>query len=179
LYNIDFDFYLITHNSDYDINNNHLSILNKQNLIKWYAQNINFEHPKLFPIPIGLANDKWPHGNKEIFNKVDKLNIKKNILCYSNFDVNTNINERKYCLNNLPQEYIYPKTDFESYLTQQTIPIVKKSILTWRFQQMDLPLIIISDWNEIKNLKLNIDLYQHIISKNNLKQLNLNFFIYE
>jgi len=205
LYNIDFDFYLITHNSDYDINNNHLSILNKQNLIKCYAQNINFEHPKLFPIPIGLANDKWPHGNKEIFNKVDKLNIKKNILCYSNFDVNTNINERKYCLNNLPQEYIYPKTDFESYLTQlksslftispegngidchktweamylQTIPIVKKSILTWRFQQMDLPLIIISDWNEIKNLKLNIDLYQHIISKNNLKQLNLNFFIYE
>jgi hypothetical protein len=204
-YNIDFKFNLITHNSDYEINSNYLNVLNNENLIKWYAQNINLEHPKLHPIPIGLANDKWPHGNKQVFSEIDNLDIEKNILCYSNFDLNTNIIERTHCLNNIPQEYIYPKTDFKSYLTQlkssfftispegngidchktwealyfKTIPIVKKSILTWKFQQMGLPLLLIEDWDQLKNLNLNINTYQLTIKNFTPEQLNLNYFLNE
>lgn len=204
LYNIDFDFYLITHNSDYDINANHLDILNKSNLIKWYAQNVNIDHYKLFSIPIGLANDKWTHGDKKIFDNVNNQDIQKNILCYSNFDINTNIVERQYCLNNTPKEFIYSKTDFSSYLTQlksslftispegngidchktweaiylKTIPIVKKSILTWNFKQMKLPLLLINDWSELKTLDLNKEKYNEIIGNSN-SNININFFINE
>jgi hypothetical protein len=29
----------------------------------WFAQNVTVEHPKLSPLPIGLANAMWPHGD--------------------------------------------------------------------------------------------------------------------
>jgi hypothetical protein len=205
LYNIDFNFYLVTHNSDYDIDNKYLDVLSYPNLIKWYAQNVNIDHPKLFPIPIGLANDRWIHGNKKIFSEIDNNNTQKDIICYTNFDINTNLIERKNCLNNIPQEFIYPKTNFQSYLTQlksslftispegngidcnktwealylKTIPIVKKSILTWKFKQMGLPLILIDNWEELKNIQLNISLYQYIIEQTNFQSIKLNHFIHE
>jgi hypothetical protein len=201
LYNIGFDFYLVTHNSDYGIDDKYLNVLSHPNLIKWYAQNVNIDHSKLSPIPIGLANDRWAHGNKKIFNEINNNNsIQKNIICYANFDINTNITERKNCLDNIPQEFIYPKTDFQSYLTQlksslftvspegngidchktwealylKTIPIVKKSILTWKFYQMNIPLILIDDWEELKNIKLDIDLYQSIMEQTNFETTNIN-----
>ena len=43
LYSIDFDFHLVTHNSDYGIDYTYLNILDNPSLIKWYAQNINID----------------------------------------------------------------------------------------------------------------------------------------
>ena len=204
-FNIDFNFTLITHNSDYDINSSHLPILNNKNLVKWYAQNVNYEHPKLHCIPIGLANDQWVHGNKIIFDKINKSNIKKIITCYANFDIITNPLERTYCLSHLPSEYVYSKTDFSSYLTQlkssfftvspegngidchktwealyfKTIPVVKESTLTRNFKKKELPLILIKDWEEIRDIKFTPQLYNTLISNFNPNNLNINYFINE
>jgi hypothetical protein len=51
---------LITHCSDHDINETRFS-KKPNNVIKWFAQNVNFKHPVLIPLPIGLENHFGPH----------------------------------------------------------------------------------------------------------------------
>ena len=58
-YQSDRNFTLVTHNSDDRIDKTDMP----PNLDMWYGLNINFEHPKLQPIPIGLENEHW-HPNK-------------------------------------------------------------------------------------------------------------------
>jgi hypothetical protein len=48
-------FILVTHNSDKSVNKTDLP----ENLIKWYAQNLDYEHNKIEAIPIGLENPEW------------------------------------------------------------------------------------------------------------------------
>jgi len=59
-------FILITHNSDYCVSEEHLSYLNHEKLLKWFGQNCQIEHPKLIPIPIGIANSEFEHGNTNV-----------------------------------------------------------------------------------------------------------------
>ena len=47
---------LISHNSDVSVPGKHGKVLDDEKLIAWFGQNITLEHPKLIPIPIGLAN---------------------------------------------------------------------------------------------------------------------------
>jgi hypothetical protein len=55
-------FKLITHNSDLPVNNCYVP----SNLVKWYAQNLCFNHPKVEPIPIGLENQSWHPHKREV-----------------------------------------------------------------------------------------------------------------
>lgn len=50
------DFVLVTHNSDEAINDTYDI---PDNVIKWYAQNVNTYNPKVSSLPIGLENDMW------------------------------------------------------------------------------------------------------------------------
>ena len=99
-------FVLITHNSDQNILNNDSQIkliLNEPKLIKWYAQNINFQHPKLHFLPIGIANEQWNHGMdfKNFYNNLNINNIIKTKNIYFNFKLITNKQEREKCYNSL------------------------------------------------------------------------------
>jgi hypothetical protein len=67
-----------------------LDLLNDNRLIRWYGMNCHIEHGKLTPIPIGIANNKWPHGDEALLNKVISLNLSKCDRIYCNFDPNTN-----------------------------------------------------------------------------------------
>lgn len=50
---------VITHCSDYEINKS--TFLNRPSCIKkWFAQNANFQHQNLIPIPIGIENHDGP-----------------------------------------------------------------------------------------------------------------------
>lgn len=86
-------FVLITHNGDTNINNvHHVNlILNTPNLKRWYAQNVNFYHDKLIPIPIGIA----PHGNFSIISSPKTHGI------YMCFNVSTNYDKRMECLRSI------------------------------------------------------------------------------
>src|SRR5918992_312370 len=55
---------LITHNSDGEIDAASLAWLEPDDgrLARWYAQNVTFDHPKVVPLPIGIANEMWAHG---------------------------------------------------------------------------------------------------------------------
>lgn len=99
------NFILITHNSDVDIINKpfFLNILNYEKLIKWYGQNICFEHSKLRFLPIGLANSQWPHGDLSLFNDsffLQNISNKTNKV-YFNFGIHTNKVKRQLCYDSL------------------------------------------------------------------------------
>lgn len=60
---------LISHNSDYSAPGAFAQYLNDPKLIAWFGQNPDAQHPKFHPIPIGLANQYWPHGKVDVVNK--------------------------------------------------------------------------------------------------------------
>jgi len=65
-------FILITHASDHSALASHQQLLEDVRLIHWFAQNCEVTHPKITPIPIGLANYNWPHGDLQTFNSIRK-----------------------------------------------------------------------------------------------------------
>jgi hypothetical protein len=98
------NFILVTHNSDGEIRETPevFTILNCDKMLKWFGQNICFQHTKLNFLPIGLANSQWSHGNLSLFcheNFINYLSIKSNKYnnVYFNFNINTNRGKRQIC----------------------------------------------------------------------------------
>jgi hypothetical protein len=85
---------IITHQSDYCVDYNMFS-KKPNSVVQWYAQNVNYNHPDLIPIPIGIENhDGLDKGtlididflsNLEPTYNTDKITDK----IYCNFNVNT------------------------------------------------------------------------------------------
>jgi hypothetical protein len=117
---IDYKFKLITHNADRSAISGNIDLLEDPRLITWYGMNVDTKHPKLQTIPIGIANEKWPHGDKDILLKIINENNEKKNLVYCNFDVTTNYNKRYNTLKILnTHSYIdfdHTKLTFELYL---------------------------------------------------------------
>lgn len=92
--NLDNKFIIITHNSD--ININEIDNL-PNNVIKWYAQNVNYVDDRLESLPIGLENSIWYSDIKKPEKIIKKLNETKNFqnLVYMNHNISTNLKERK------------------------------------------------------------------------------------
>lgn len=81
---------LVTHNSDYDIPGKFVDHLDDETLAGWFGQNVVLDHPKMHPLPIGLANKFWKHGNPAIMDKAlqrfgNKPHRKR--LLYMNFSI--------------------------------------------------------------------------------------------
>jgi hypothetical protein len=179
---------LVTHNSDGEIRYEPeiLNILNCPKLDKWYSQNICIDHPKLYFLPIGIANSQWVHGNINIFNneaiKNNSSNKTKNI--YFNFNIDTNKAKRRRCfeslknklvwLNNVsPSENIIRLNQYKfcicpegngvdshrlwEALYLKTVPIVINSEFTNILQKNNVPLVILNSWDELDETKLNYD----------------------
>lgn len=66
---------LITHNTDVSMPGKDLKYLEDEKIIAWFTQNMDYSHPKLHPIPIGIANKQWSHGNTQLLK--DKMAEKK------------------------------------------------------------------------------------------------------
>ena len=68
---------LITHNSDWSVSkcleSMGLLIEKLPKNLKWYAQNVDIEHPQIFSIPIGLENPEW-HKKQQKTNKISYIN---------------------------------------------------------------------------------------------------------
>ena len=90
---------LYTHNSDHSFNNDYIEIIKSPKIKKIYAQNLDVdidlidssELDKLNLLPIGIANEMWPHGNLiELYTVIQETyrNIKNNSI-YININPNT------------------------------------------------------------------------------------------
>jgi len=187
---INFPFILITHNSDHPVNN--IALLENKYLIKWYGMNCHIKHPKLQPIPIGIANEEWAHGNKEALVKVmEKTTVKKSMV-YCNFNLATNMKYRLKALNELQHcsfiAYDFSQHNYEEYLTilasysftisppgnsidchriwesiyVGTIPIILKHTAMESFY--DLPVVVIDNWTDLTEAFLEKK-YQEIVGR--------------
>jgi hypothetical protein len=174
------DLVVITHNSDLSIDAKFLPYLNHPKIKKWYAQNVQIEHPKLRAIPIGMANPQYRHGDKNLLEAVAKSNWKKDNLLFINFGTNTNPGQRtpilkvfrnKYqvCCGQNQTEYWEnmakskfcispPGNGIDCYriwecIYLRTIPIVERNIAFDQFTA--LPILFVEDWHVIDDDFLN------------------------
>ena len=185
-----FKFKLITHNSDFSINQNHITLLNYSNLTKWYAQNVDICHPKLISVPIGIANARWDHGNVATFREVECLHTKKTNLLYCNFDTSTNQANRSQLYNQFINQdfaHVSQRKTFKEYLIDLksssyvlspngngidchrlwetllmgSIPVVENSINISFYKH--LPILIVDEWQQVNEqfLRENLDQFQN------------------
>lgn len=200
---INYNFILLTHDSDIPVTEEYHQILNNPFLIKWFGMNCHIIHDKVQPIPIGMANEVWPHGNKDTLLKIINEKNKKENLIYCNFDPNTNISARTYALSVLQNfDFIHfenKKLNYEEYLRKLStykyvisppgnsvdchriweaiylgvIPVVLKSIPMVYFK--DCPILFINDW---KDLSINLlhDKYNLLVQR---KQNKADYLFYK
>jgi hypothetical protein len=170
-------FILIFHNSDYNFNSSKLVLFQKLPLLKHiFTQNMDIIHPKVSPIPIGLANSQWVHGNPKIHKEVYNMKIDKTKTIYFYFSIPRWHKERERCMNiikkkgvpwinNLPYcEYLIELKKhkycicpegagidthrFWECLYLNTIPICKKNILVEYYSKI-FPIVLLDDWNDL------------------------------
>jgi len=183
-------FILVTHNSDINIkfNISNLFILEYPKVIRWFAQNVCFTHSKLHPLPIGIANSQWKHGNLSIFNTVS-CNSKENNI-YMNFSIETSplirneckrictskgitfldtvsfeehihrLSKYKYCI--CPEGNGVDTHRLWECLYVKTIPIMLKtnfSEIILRYY--NLPIILLDSWNSLDINSLNYTMFEN------------------
>lgn len=195
-------FKLISHNSDYGIgvNDVYFDILSNPHLEKWYAQNVLVDHSKLVPIPIGLTNRRNPHySDPRVITETVRMNLHRDTLVYANYNCSTNLKDRTYCRD---QTKINPVTglDFHSYLrdlcsSRFVISPVGNGIdchRTWEalycgaspivtpyrlFNTMKLPILVVRDWSEYKELQLTRELHEIMWSDFDMSVIRIDGFL--
>lgn len=167
---------LVSHNSDCSAPGDYVQFLEDEKLIAWFAQNVGATHPKLHPIPIGIANRYWGHGNGQIVKNVQSSKPSHKHLLYLNFAIGTFPQERQLVhslLAHAPFSYHASSKKFKDYLRDLasckfiasprgngldthrlweslyvgSYPIVKSSSLDPLYA--DLPVVIVNDWTEV------------------------------
>jgi hypothetical protein len=168
---------LVTHNSDDSAPGAFRNFLEEDRLIAWFAQNIDIPfHPKLHPIPIGIANPCWPHGQPGPITQAQSQKYRKKHLLYVNFSRNTFPKERGPAyslLSEKPFAFVSNSKSFPAYLedvaSSQFIasprgngldthrlwealylgsyPIVQRSTLDSLYE--GLPVVVIEDWSQV------------------------------
>lgn len=169
---------LVSHNSDCHVETRFVKYMDDGKVIAWFGQNVEASHPRIHPIPIGIANRCWPHGNVDIvFNAQQAaLHIEKDILLYMNFAVANYWQERSLVARLFQNEsycvVAYPK-DYYSYLVDMAR---SKFVLSPRGNGIDchrtweallmgaipivkssyldplfeqLPVLIVDDWHQV------------------------------
>ncbi|MFI0435519.1 MAG: hypothetical protein ACH350_07335 [Parachlamydiaceae bacterium] len=195
---------LITHNSDLCIPQKFSYLLDDPKIIAWLGQNVkDYKHEKLHPLPIGIANPYWPHGDIAIFKEVQKMTFSRSIPVYMNFSCSTNplvrtpiftqFSIKPFCFHSQPK-------DLRSYLIDVSrslyvlspegngpdchrtweallmgaIPILTHSSLDPLFE--DLPVILVDDWNEVTIDFLNSKWEEMLYTSFNLEKLYADYW---
>ena len=180
-------FVLITHNSDGNVSSdNHFvkELILNDKIIKWYAQNVSVKCDKVSPIPIGIANSQWNHGNIEHLKNID---IEKSEDVFFNFSISTNPGKRQICYDNLHTKipFIHTLNQTEYYRTLgkykfcicpdgngfdthrlweclylRCVPIVLKTeFIEILKESLDIPVLMLDNWNDFNRADLNYENY--------------------
>lgn len=171
---IKFPYVLITHNSDYGAPGKFHKYLESKKLIHWFGQSPTIGHSKFTPIPIGIANRYWGHGNVDILKRSGDLKVEKKYWLYLNIaathperlEVKSLFEKKSFCYNPPRKKFNFYLRDLaQSRFTLSprgnsldchrtwealivgTIPIVRSSLLDSMYE--GLPVVIVNDWKEI------------------------------
>jgi hypothetical protein len=117
---LDHSFVLISHNSDHGVDARFLRALDDPRIIHWFAQNALLHHPKLTPLPIGIANGQWAHGDvSALVTAAAQAPAERRDVIYVNFEVRTNPAVRAPLMQrlaSLPGTWRAPPLPFAAYL---------------------------------------------------------------
>ena len=196
------DTVIITHNSDIGVDSSCFKYLESPKIKKWFCQNRYIIHPKLFSIPIGMANSQWPHGNTQAMYNAINANHAKKYVVYKNFDIGTNRDKRNFVdaitiSNGIPMN---PSIPFPLYLQElskscfaisppgngvdchriweclllKVVPVVEDSECLSQFKH--LPVLFINNWQEVtpKMLLDKVDYY--MTSKFDFAMLDIEYW---
>jgi len=107
-------FIVITHNGDNEVNDLGVGYMDGRgnyiatdkfgipdNIIRWYATNVNTAHNKVEAIPSGLENNKWQPDARKKERMLEKLSTVREIrnIAYVDFSTTWNVGERKHIYN--------------------------------------------------------------------------------
>lgn len=175
---------LVTHAADDEIPGKYRPCLDDDNLAAWFGPNVVIDHPKMFRIPIGIANKYWPHGNTELLSRmiVNAPSIPKTIVLYMNFNVGTNSDKRKpaydffvskpFCCRSYPKpygEYLYDTAQSKFVLSpaghgidchRMWEALFLGSFPVTKHSALDklyeqFPILIVDDWSQVTEDFLN------------------------
>jgi hypothetical protein len=104
---------IVTHNSDYPVSYalkrlDNAEIFESNENLLWFSQNVDVDHPRIFPIPIGFENSEWFPGLK----KTDVLmhsRRDKTILCSAMFNPRTYPDRYKWLTHFQEQSFCFTK----------------------------------------------------------------------
>lgn len=196
---------LITHGSDASMPGVYEEMLNDPNLIVWFSQNVNYSHPKLKYLPIGI--DRIAIRKKIYLNTINELRgnpPSKTHLLFMNFRICTNPKERNYVFNLFKDKpYCFTtayQKDVDLFLTDLA---ASKFILspigggmdcyrTWEALYLgtipvirscpldplyeDLPILIVKDWTEVTEEFLEKKYEEMSKKEYNLEKLTLKYW---
>ena len=192
-------FVLVTHNSDENITEKYIPILNNDKLIAMYSQNPCIHHPKLNLVPIGIANSMWPHGNMDVLSQVmTHLGvIQKQKDVYFNFNIHTNQHKRQECFdilkNKIQFDSMKPYYDYIHSLSQcrfaicpdgngidshriwecyylGVVPILLDSVFARKLEKV-IPCIILNSWHEF-----DIEVCKQYVSTSNTSAAYISYY---
>lgn len=195
-------FLLVFHSSDASFNEEHLKLFEAlPKLKKIYSQNADLYHEKVTPLPIGIANTQFAHGQLAVINRVRNGKSKKENLIYFNFGIQTNKEKREECFQKISKKGIefLPYKNYEDYiqslstykfaicpegngidtyrfwecLTLQVVPICERNPVTEFFAQ-DFPVILLNDWEDLDITRL--DIKYKSFSWKTLSKLDMSYY---
>lgn len=170
---------LFFHNADTTFTQEHSNALLENNkIVCIYSQNLSIHpHDRLKPLPIGIANSMWSHGN--IYTWVSKLQMplpKKQHLIYFYFEIHTNIHKRQRCFDIVRAKGIesQPKKSLSDYIQSlstfkfaicpegngidthrfweclylKVVPICPRNIITEYYSKL-FPVVLLNDWEDL------------------------------
>ena len=96
-------YFILAHRTDTPLDDEFIEYMNNDSkIVKWFAQNVNIEHEKVIPIPIGIPARFWYLArtrNLQLIEKLQKRNYKRSPKVYLNITLGTNLLERQRVLN--------------------------------------------------------------------------------
>lgn len=174
--------------------------LDNDKVLHIFCQNLLFQDKKATILPIGIANNQWVHGNKQLL-ITTPINKTKQILAsfstHTNFEarntceiilrsksiINHRFNSQKDYINSLAEHkyVICPEGNgvdthrFWEALLMKAVPIVLNSPFIENIKTLGVPLIIINSWSEINPDKLpsyeEFSFNSHLFSLESYKKL--------
>ena len=177
-------FNLFFHNGDTTFTQEHgNALLENKNILCIYSQNLSIPpHGRLKPLPIGIANSMWAHGN--IYTWVSRLQMplpRKQHLIYFYFEIYTNVHKRQRCFDIIhtkgiePQpkrsltDYIHALSTFKfaicpegngidthrfwECLYLKVVPICPRNIVTEYYSKF-FPVVLLNKWEDLNTTTL-------------------------
>lgn len=200
-------YFILTHGDYLDMfKESHFKYADDENVLGWFTIHpCNKQHPKVFPIPLGILQfyDHYEKRNELHKQFLKYRRMKKEKLCYMNFTDWRNPERKRirdyflevpFCKNGKPckfNQYMKEAAEYKFIISPPglgpdlyrnyeallvgTIPICKHSHMDFIYE--GLPVLFIDDWEEVTEEFLNKK-YKEITSKKyNPKRLYMEYWI--